>query len=1102
MKSKHFIICTLIAFLVSFLPIQSVHATTTNPPINQSVTVIVELQSAPILARPGAKAQGAKATVASAQTASTLAQLQKEQAAALTKIRTLCQPPAKRQARAKNANPALTPLYHYTHVFNGFSITVPKTAIADIAALPEVREIYPVRQYPFFPFNASNQTTQLQQGHQGIHADALHQQGIRGQGQTIAIIDSELAVQHECFRGEVAHPALTKQTVQRLLHSNALNIDISENINHIYRSSKLPLVYNYANHSPIVASHNTKIIHGTHVSGIACGRNGILPNGQAFNGVAPEAQLVFMSIVGDDQLHLDDNAILAAIDDATKLQVDAINLSFGIPYISTRAPAAKALTTAKNAGIFLSVAAGNAARGDIEDTTVPTTIPPTLIDYHSLGQPANFSACTTVASASQDNKLSTFSSWGGTTDLDLKPEITAPGERIKSAIPSDSYANNSYESRNGTSMATPQITGSAVLLKQYITHHPHQYPNMNDQQLNTFIENLMMSTATILPNDVQSQVPASPRQQGAGLINLEAATSTPAILLGSDGKTKLALKETIDEHNQQIHLSCQAYNFSTQDVTYDHIDVSVLSDALDPKGNIAGMQPLATTTISMPEQIALPAGAHVPIDATITLNRHAINKQSRAFPNGFFIDGFLTLSSSKNDVPAIHIPYSGFYGDWTKAPALDQPNYSGHSQLNGTYLSTTVDTFNTKYALGSNTLFTSLINENTPYTQVSEEAYSALSPNGDGWGDALYVSLKTLRNADIEKIDIKDATGKIIYQTKHPSNLDGKLSTNNTTRLAAEDALQAHPDGNFIVTVTGKLQYPNAHRESIQMKFYTDRQAPALSDWQSHTNGENMQVSFRATDNKALMGVLIDGQRKDTRAYESMVRTTEQLENIRQGDFQINLSQYNPETISITVFDYALNHFRVYGPDATPFMDIHPTDWYYDAVCYTKSHGLMSGIDEKTFAPHHTTNRAQLVTTLWRLAGSPMEAPMPDYTDLAVKAYYTPAVAWASNAHIISGYPDGRFGPDDALTREQMATIFYRFAAHQQQTDTTVDAPILDAFSDTQNIQPWAKEALTWAINEGLMNGIDQTHLAPQGRTTRAQLATVLTHYHQKEVQP
>lgn len=1101
MKSKYLSICTLIAFLVSFLPLRPLYAAATDFPQAQATTIIVELTDAPVLASMPNSAGNAKIHVAAATTAAATTQLQKEQTAALSKISALCQSMQKPSGvLAKGSTKGIQPLYHYTHVFNGFSITVPKNAVDKIAALPEIRAVYPVTHYPFTPMNHRNNTTPLY-SHccEDIHVNQLHQENIRGQGQAIAVIDSELDWEHACFAGEVATPALSKQYIQQLLHNNALNIDISEDINKIYHSSKLPLVYNYANHSSQVFSTNPSMIHGSHVSGIACGRNGTLSNGDRFDGVAPEAQLVFMSIVGNDTLTLDDNAILAAIDDAAKLQVDAINISFGIPYIDTRSPAAKALNTAKNAGIFLSVAAGNTSRGDIESNATPAILP-SLIDYPSLGQPANYSACTTVASCNQRQQLSKFSSWGSTTALDLKPEITAPGENIYSAIPSNSSNKNTYDFRSGTSMATPHITGSAALLKQYIEAHPEKYPALDARQLHCFIENLMMSTATILPNKENPAVSASPRQQGAGRIHLVNAIKTPAVLIGPDGKTKLSLKDSINQQTRQFTLACTAYNFGPQPITYDQLQVTVLSDAINKKGTIGGMQPLATTSIALPEQIVVPANAKVPVTATITLDSRAVKKQLQAFSNGFFVDGFLTLSSHQQDVPAIHIPYSGFYGNWTKAPALDQPNYSGHSQLNGTFLASTVDVLNETYTLGSNTLFESFLNGQTSYNKVAEEAYCALSPNNDGWGDSLSVTLKTLRNASIERISIYNSSGKEIYHLQHPTNVDGKLSTNNTVQLAAGSALQSQPDGPFTVKVSGKLRYPGAHTETIQMKFYTDRVAPTLSHWHYQADQNNTEVSFHAADNTALMGVLIDGQRLDTNAYESMVCTTEALDDIHQGDFHINLSQYIPESISITVFDYALNRLCVYGPDATPFMDVHPTDWYYDAIYYTKAQGLMSGLDEKRFGPNNGTDRAQFVTTLWRLAGSPMDAPMPNYSDLAVKSYYTPAVAWASQAHLISGYPDGRFGPNDPLTREQMATIFYRFASYQQHSITPIDNSVLRTFSDAKNVQPWAKSALCWAIETGLMRGTDPTHLTPQGRTTRAQLATVLTHYHQKEV--
>lgn len=158
----------------------------------------------------------------------------------------------------------------------------------------------------------------------------------------------------------------------------------------------------------------------------------------------------------------------------------------------------------------------------------------------------------------------------------------------------------------------------------------------------------------------------------------------------------------------------------------------------------------------------------------------------------------------------------------------------------------------------------------------------------------------------------------------------------------------------------------------------------------------------------------------------------------------------------------------------------------------------MMGIDARHFGPNRTTNRAQLVTTLWRMSGSPTDDSAPAFMDVAPDAYYAQAVAWASNAHIISGYGNACFGPNDTLTREQMAAIFYRFASYQKHDSTIDSTHHLDAFSDVDAVQPWAFEALNWAVEKALISGMPNNLLAPQGTTTRAQLATVLSDYHQK----
>ena len=187
------------------------------------------------------------------------------------------------------------------------------------------------------------------------------------------------------------------------------------------------------------------------------------------------------------------------------------------------------------------------------------------------------------------------------------------------------------------------------------------------------------------------------------------------------------------------------------------------------------------------------------------------------------------------------------------------------------------------------------------------------------------------------------------------------------------------------------------------------------------------------------------------------------------------------------------------GQWTNPFVDVPEGAWYYDGMKFVYENGLMAGTSSNTFSPDVTTTRGMLVTILWRLAGSPnIEDEIWGYPfkDVDANAYYATAVYWARMNGIVAGYSDELFGPNDTITREQMATILYRYAQHKGY-DTTAKAD-LSKYTDAAQIGPWATEAIRWANAEGLVNGTSATTLTPKGSATRAQVAVILTRFCEK----
>ena len=180
------------------------------------------------------------------------------------------------------------------------------------------------------------------------------------------------------------------------------------------------------------------------------------------------------------------------------------------------------------------------------------------------------------------------------------------------------------------------------------------------------------------------------------------------------------------------------------------------------------------------------------------------------------------------------------------------------------------------------------------------------------------------------------------------------------------------------------------------------------------------------------------------------------------------------------------------------FGDLTATAWYHDGVHYCLENGLMRGVSGGKFLPDGSTTRAQLVTILWRLEGSPETTGAVRFGDTAGGAWYTEAVRWAVGCGVVKGYDNGCFGPNDAVTREQMAAILYRYAQHKGYDVSAGEDTNILSFDDAFAVSEYAIPAMQWACGSGMVHGIARDGrmlLAPRDTTTRAQTATLLMRF-------
>ena len=177
-----------------------------------------------------------------------------------------------------------------------------------------------------------------------------------------------------------------------------------------------------------------------------------------------------------------------------------------------------------------------------------------------------------------------------------------------------------------------------------------------------------------------------------------------------------------------------------------------------------------------------------------------------------------------------------------------------------------------------------------------------------------------------------------------------------------------------------------------------------------------------------------------------------------------------------------------------PFDDVDVDDWFYDAVEYAYENDLMNGVSSDEFDPNGTLTRGMMVTVLYRLEGEPESRADLPFEDVEPGTWYTEAVRWAVDEGIVLGTSDTTYEPDAMITREQLATMLYRYAAYKDY-DTTQGGMAIREFEDYEDISDWALEGLDWAVNAELVNGVGNNTIAPLSSATRAETATLLMRF-------
>lgn len=805
----------------------------------------------------------------------------------------------------------------YTMLFNGFAM---RAAYGDMEAIKAINGVKNVYVLPDIRLE-----THLSEsvGMTGSLSDTA--KDYTGRGQLVAVIDTEFDTNHEFFASAPENPKFAaKDEVGAHIKDKGL---ITNDASRVYVNQKIPYAYDYfGNDNDLYA---TVGIHGTHVAGIVGGKGGITDSGVILNGVAPDTQLVLMK-TGNNSGDPDIAKSLLALEDAVKLGVCAVNCSFGAKYISPAIdPVFEAyMQNARNAGVYVSVSAGNESRGYLDNPPLTDNI-----DYSASGVPGTFSSVMTVGAVNttdpSDLSMYSYSSYGVTENLELKPEISAPGYGIYSSVPGDGYNH-----MTGTSMAAPHITGAVAVMNEYFDAN---MPYIKGVERLKLIENMLMSTADVVCQS--NSVPYSPRVQGAGLVNVDSALKTSVVLTGNGEKSKISLG---DDLGSTFEVSFTANNFGTSSVTYDKTSLSLVTDGYKTtsgKHCVSNSVALSTVSHTLPQSITLTAGETKEIAFEVRLDENWLYENSEIFKNGFYIDGFVSLENTSGQVPKVGIPFMGFYGDWTKASVFDSTIYDA----GGSTLANSVS--------GATLLYTKVGNNSNILGYNGVEGYNtkyiALSPNGDGVNDAMGLQFKLMRTISQISSYVKNSKGNAVTSKSAYSVILNKYTQ--TYGLDLND-VSSLDDGDYTMVIEGKYNYEkdNATLHKLEIPFYIDTKSPEIV--KAVPDGDKIKVTFR--DNRHVSYVYT--------CYEDSTGTVhvdqKPIGSYPNGDsvtVEFDLADINAENapyddIEIYVHDDAEN---VYANTLSCLTgDIHP-----EITSFTYADGIMSAkLDITSYKPSQT----------------------------------------------------------------------------------------------------------------------------------------------------
>ena len=693
-----------------------------------------------------------------------------------------------------------------------------------------------------------------------MKADKISQTGA---GKVVAIIDTGVDMSHPAFSGALhGTPAIDSSKGAAL----ARQVGKSGT----YVSEKFPFAYDYADGDNDASPAGS---HGTHVAGITAA------NGSQITGIASDAQII-VGKVARGRGGIPDSALLAALDDMAVIKPDVVNLSLG--RTAGMDSAADTLFAGvyeklQNNGTIVDVAAGNeysAAYGNKSGKNLPYASDP---DSSTLGEPSTFAPVVSVASIENARngrgayKMSDFSSWGVSPDMRLKPEVTAPGGNIYSSVPG-----GGYQYKSGTSMATPQITGVSAVVLERVQNDP-LFSSMSARQKADVVQNLIMGTAVpVADPNAGSGAYYSPRKQGAGLVNVQAATTSSVYPTVNGAADSSRPKADLGDGTKGWHFDVTLHNLSGTAATYD-LSAQALSENISGglfTGSSTDWNGKGVSVSFSNNSVTVPAKGEATVGIDVTPGSQFAQWVSANAPSGTFLDGFVRFTARTNGQSDMTVPYLGFYGSWGTPSIFDQMVSEG----DGHAASSAIYNGQNGSLLGYNPLVKGRDREGRP----NADRYVISRSTASGAPTAITPRTGTLRSVHTMTTTYANEAGKSVASFTSTQNWKSVYNSDERRMTWVEENHESRsinlndykylrvPDGKYTLTIAATNDGPSPTKQSLTYNFRVDTKAPVVERATLSNGGSTLNVEI--SDESPLAGFTVNDPNSGQYIYSDVIR--------------------------------------------------------------------------------------------------------------------------------------------------------------------------------------------------------------------------------------